>query len=161
MPIAKDVEKIEDDYDLNDTDVDTDADTPDVEMVSPGQVSPLISVYRSPEQGPFECQNCINWLEPNACEVVAGPIEPEGMCNLYTIDGEMPPEDDEEDDEESEEDPDDLDDDEDDNGKDIGSRSEKNNKSIKKERRESSVEDDIEPEQWKNKKKMEKRRGRK
>lgn len=40
-------------------------------------------VYMSGEYGPFKCSNCFYWVEPNACQMVAGEIDPEGKCNIY------------------------------------------------------------------------------
>lgn len=33
------------------------------------------------------CKNCTHFLEPGSCEVVAGPIDPEAVCMLFTPDG--------------------------------------------------------------------------
>lgn len=36
-----------------------------------------------PEQGPFECERCLHWQDPNACQIVSGDIDPHGCCNLF------------------------------------------------------------------------------
>ena len=48
------------------------------------KVDPLIAVYRSPDQGPFKCGNCNFFLEEGACQIVAGQIDPEGICNNFS-----------------------------------------------------------------------------
>lgn len=37
-----------------------------------------------PEAGPFECEHCHYFQQPNKCELVQGGIDPEGCCNLFT-----------------------------------------------------------------------------
>ena len=51
---------------------------------SPGSIDPSIAGYMGAEYGPFECQRCVHWLAPNACQVVAGNIDPQGCCNVFT-----------------------------------------------------------------------------
>ncbi len=29
------------------------------------------------------CNKCVNWIEPNACKIVAGTINPAGWCVAY------------------------------------------------------------------------------
>lgn len=48
-----------------------------------GQVSPEVARYLGPDA---ICQNCIHFLEPNTCEIVAGQIEPQGRCSLFEAD---------------------------------------------------------------------------
>lgn len=50
----------------------------DVQMVRPDTAG-----YLGPEQGPFECQNCVHWEAPGSCAVVSGPIDPKGVCCLF------------------------------------------------------------------------------
>lgn len=40
-------------------------------------------VYMTSDQGPFQCQNCTYFVDPNACQKVSGEIDPEGCCNLF------------------------------------------------------------------------------
>jgi hypothetical protein len=49
-----------------------------------GKVEPTMAFYRTPDMGPFMCGNCTHFREGGSCVIVAGPIEPEGMCNLFT-----------------------------------------------------------------------------
>lgn len=54
-------------------------------LMAGGIVDPIVARYT----GPMDmCATCIHYLEPNACAVVAGPIEPEGICSIYTPDTE-------------------------------------------------------------------------
>ena len=48
-----------------------------------GQVDPLTAGYLGPEEGPFVCGNCVFYGD-QTCSLVAGPIDPEGCCNLFT-----------------------------------------------------------------------------
>lgn len=58
---------------------------------SPGQVDPSIVVYMTPDFGPFQCSNCVHFLAPNACHVVAGDIDPGGICHVFTPQGPQEP----------------------------------------------------------------------
>lgn len=48
-----------------------------------GQVDPMVAGYKNPEFGPFECGAC-HFFEDNSCVIVSGPIDPKGLCNLFT-----------------------------------------------------------------------------
>lgn len=39
--------------------------------------------YEHPARGLDRCGGCVHFLEPNACELVAGAIAPEDWCELY------------------------------------------------------------------------------
>lgn len=67
-----------------DPDLDPDHDG-DIDMKG-GMVPQQNAGYMGPENGPFECQNCGFFNEPNSCEVVTGSIDPKGCCNNYTPD---------------------------------------------------------------------------
>lgn len=54
------------------------------EATAGGMVDPVIAGYKGPEQGPFACSNCIHFREDGSCEIIAGPVDPEGVCNLFT-----------------------------------------------------------------------------
>jgi hypothetical protein len=48
-----------------------------------GTTPKLVAHYQSsPNQG-RRCADCIHFLEPNACEIVAGEISPDGWCRFY------------------------------------------------------------------------------
>lgn len=56
------------------------------------------SGYATPDNGPFECENCIHFNEPNQCDhpqlvsdpEVNGQVDPEGCCNLFHPSGAEP-----------------------------------------------------------------------
>lgn len=59
------------------------------------KVMPAIAVYMTPDLGPFKCANCAHFDGQAACDIVDGPIDPEGMCHIFTPMGggdEAPPE---------------------------------------------------------------------
>lgn len=72
----------------------SDAQEPDTDVddqsEGDGSLSPFTAGYMGPEEGPFMCKNCVYFAQkaPNTCHIVAGPIDPEGCCNLYTPAGE-------------------------------------------------------------------------
>ena len=47
------------------------------------QMSKAAVVYMDGDQGPFRCDHCEYWKNPNSCEIVAGYIDPAGCCNLF------------------------------------------------------------------------------
>lgn len=49
-----------------------------------GKVTPIVANYKGPELGPFACAHCGFFQGDGTCALVAGPIEPEGLCNLFT-----------------------------------------------------------------------------
>jgi hypothetical protein len=48
-----------------------------------GVVDQAIVVYMEGEYGPFECQRCVHFVGPNSCAVVAGQIDPKGLCRIF------------------------------------------------------------------------------
>ena len=56
------------------------------EAIGGGTVSPELVHYVGPERMDQACQRCIHFMEPKSCEIVAGPIDPAGTCNLFTQD---------------------------------------------------------------------------
>jgi hypothetical protein len=48
-------------------------------------VSPEVARYTGPEA---RCQSCAHFMSPGSCEVVTGPIDPQGICCIYTPDHE-------------------------------------------------------------------------
>jgi hypothetical protein len=55
-------------------------------MEGSGEVNPLIAGYKGPEDGPFQCGNCVFYGRhgEGSCAIVAGPIDEGGLCNLFT-----------------------------------------------------------------------------
>lgn len=51
---------------------------------SADKVDPRIARYMTSDMGPFICANCDHFTEEGECEVVSGPIDPEGVCILFT-----------------------------------------------------------------------------
>jgi hypothetical protein len=49
-----------------------------------GVVDPLTAGYKGPEEGPFNCGNCKFFVEDGTCQIVSGPVEAEGLCNMFT-----------------------------------------------------------------------------
>ena len=61
-------------------------------MVSPAQASMMmaqekiaqeaVQYQKTPKDG-AQCNKCVNWVDPNACKIVAGTIEPQGWCVAF------------------------------------------------------------------------------
>lgn len=49
-----------------------------------GKATMEVAGYKGPEMGPFNCGSCEFWREDGSCILVAGPIQAEGLCNLFT-----------------------------------------------------------------------------
>lgn len=67
-------------------------DNPEEEAQEPEEAKPSSNVdkldqstvaYKTPDQGPFKCANCLYFQKPNACDMVDGEIHPEGYCNIF------------------------------------------------------------------------------
>lgn len=53
------------------------------------KVAPAVAVYKTSDMGPFICSNCHYFEDDGSCTLVDGPIDPEGVCNMFTaIEGE-------------------------------------------------------------------------
>ena len=39
--------------------------------------------YQEKPKGPQECDNCLHFVPPSSCKMVAGKINPKGWCQLY------------------------------------------------------------------------------
>jgi hypothetical protein len=46
------------------------------------QASPAV-VYQASPKGAQQCENCLLFQAPNACQVVDGTISPSGWCKLW------------------------------------------------------------------------------
>ena len=53
------------------------------EAGEPGKVSPDVARYMTSDMGPFICAFCDHYRD-GSCEIVSGPIDPEGVCILFT-----------------------------------------------------------------------------
>ena len=42
----------------------------------------LVQYQNEPKEGQ-KCSGCAQWVEPNACKIVAGKISPNGYCVAY------------------------------------------------------------------------------
>jgi hypothetical protein len=42
----------------------------------------LVQYQNQPKEGQ-QCNKCAQWVEPNACKIVAGVIAPQGYCVAY------------------------------------------------------------------------------
>lgn len=42
----------------------------------------LVQYQKMPKDG-AKCSGCTNWVDPNACKIVAGTIDPNGWCVAY------------------------------------------------------------------------------
>lgn len=51
---------------------------------SADKVDPMVARYMTSDMGPFVCQNCDHFTETGECDIVSGPIDPEGVCILFT-----------------------------------------------------------------------------
>jgi hypothetical protein len=47
------------------------------------KLAPTDVAYRPETKSRARCETCVNWLAPDACKLVAGPISPSGTCGLY------------------------------------------------------------------------------
>lgn len=58
---------------------------PEAPQLAPtGGVDPDVAGYKDPDEGPFACGNCAHFDGTNTCEILSEPVEPEGLCNLFT-----------------------------------------------------------------------------
>ena len=48
-----------------------------------GKVSKEQVKYQEKPKGDQKCSNCINFIEPDSCKLVAGKINPNGWCILW------------------------------------------------------------------------------
>lgn len=42
----------------------------------------LVQYQAMPKDG-AKCSGCVNWIDPGACKIVAGKIDPNGWCVAY------------------------------------------------------------------------------
>jgi hypothetical protein len=46
----------------------------------------VVQYQETPNDG-NKCSGCVNWVEPNACKIVAGTINPNGWCVAFAPKG--------------------------------------------------------------------------
>lgn len=51
----------------------------------PGMVPKMEAEYRDRPNGLARCGVCKHFASPNVCEVVAGPVSPDGWCRFYAL----------------------------------------------------------------------------
>lgn len=54
-----------------------------LKSAGPEKRSKAVVVYMDGDKGPFRCDHCEYYTNPNKCEIVEGFIDPAGCCNLY------------------------------------------------------------------------------
>lgn len=61
---------------------------PEMPMEEPvpagGMLDPMVAGYRGPEMGPFMCGNCIHFNGDGSCQILSGPVDEGGLCNVFT-----------------------------------------------------------------------------
>lgn len=50
---------------------------------TPGSTPKFLASYRDAPNKGQRCAECIHFLKPNRCEIVAGQISPNGWCHYY------------------------------------------------------------------------------
>lgn len=51
----------------------------------PGMVPKMEAQYQDHPNGLARCGICKHFASPNVCEVVAGPVSPDGYCKFYAL----------------------------------------------------------------------------
>ena len=51
----------------------------------PGTTPKMEAQYQDSPKGLAHCGICKHFISPNACEVVAGPVQGDGWCRFYAI----------------------------------------------------------------------------
>ena len=51
----------------------------------PGNTPKMEALYQDRANGLQRCGICAHFISPNACEVVAGPVQADGWCRYYTL----------------------------------------------------------------------------
>ena len=47
------------------------------------KIAPALVQYQDTPKDGKRCDACIQWVAPNGCKLVDGPIKPEGWCALF------------------------------------------------------------------------------
>jgi len=48
------------------------------DKIAPAQVQ-----YQTTPKDGHQCDQCVNWVAPNACKIVSGTISPQGWCLAF------------------------------------------------------------------------------
>jgi hypothetical protein len=59
------------------------ADAPARAMPEADKVTQADARYRSKPNGEQRCEICLQFLPPNRCRIVRGPISPRGWCQFF------------------------------------------------------------------------------
>lgn len=51
----------------------------------PGNTPKDVAMYQDKPRGLARCGICHHFISPNACEVVAGPVQSDGWCRFYAL----------------------------------------------------------------------------
>lgn len=51
----------------------------------PGTTPKMEAQYQDHANGLVHCSICKHFISPNACEVVAGPVQGQGWCRFYAL----------------------------------------------------------------------------
>ena len=51
--------------------------------VAQQKIAQKLVQYQQKPKGAQECDNCLHFVPPDSCKVVAGKINPKGWCALY------------------------------------------------------------------------------
>jgi hypothetical protein len=47
------------------------------------KLAPALVQYQATPKDGLVCSKCVNWVAPNACNIVSGVINPNGWCVAY------------------------------------------------------------------------------
>jgi hypothetical protein len=53
------------------------------QAVAQQKISKAAAKYQDTPKGKQQCDNCVQFIPPNACKFVEGNISPKGWCMLY------------------------------------------------------------------------------
>jgi hypothetical protein len=53
-------------------------------MSAGGMLDPMIAGYKGPEMGPFMCGNCMHFNGDGSCQILSGPVDEAGLCNVFS-----------------------------------------------------------------------------
>ena len=53
-------------------------------VAAPPKLAQSVVMYQDHPKGDQKCSICTHFLPPNACQIVAGDISPDGWCGVFT-----------------------------------------------------------------------------